>query len=103
MDPAIVRHELVKVLEQIQAASGLACPVLTAQTKPIDDLPDFDSKMWPVAIGLLAKALGVVIADDVNIFRHDHSTTALTLDETIAKVMLLAKTPTLPSPLEVQA
>jgi len=103
MDSITVKQELVKVLQQIQSASGLPCPSLNGTIKPVDQLPEFDSKMWPVAIGMLAQALGVEIADDINIFRQDHSTTALTLDETVAKVMAVAKAMAATSTNEVPA
>lgn len=90
MDASTVRGKLVKVLQEIQATSGLACPSLNGGIKPIEDLPEFDSKIWPVAAGMLAAELGIEIADDVNIFRREKSKTPLTLDETISIVVGIA-------------
>lgn len=101
MDYAQVQQALVKVLQDIQATSGLACPVLNGATKPIDDLPDFDSKMWPVATAMLAQALGVSIADDINVFRQDQTHTTLSLSETVAKVLQVAQPIVLPALAEV--
>lgn len=90
MDPAAVQATLIEVLQTIQAASGLECPPLVGGTKPVEDLPKFDSKIWPVAIGMLGAKLGVVIASDVNIFRRAKSTVALTIDEAVAMVVAIA-------------
>lgn len=90
MNAALVRKTLVEVITNIQAASGLECPPLDGSTKPVEAIPKFDSKIWPVAIGMLAAALSITIPDDVNIFRRDKSCIALTIDETIAIVLALA-------------
>ena len=52
MEADTVRDALVEILQNIQAASGLECPNIAGATKPIDELPKFDSKIWPVAIGM---------------------------------------------------
>ena len=54
MDTNAVRIALVEVLQNIQTASGLKCPAIDGSTKPIEELPKFDIKIWPVAIGMLA-------------------------------------------------
>ena len=90
MDAALIQATLVEVLQNIQATSELECPPLGGATKPIEELPKFDSKIWPVAIGMLGAKLGIPIANDVNIFRQDDSCVALTIDEIVAKVAALA-------------
>jgi hypothetical protein len=90
MDTTLVHQKLIDVLRLIQATSGLECPPIIGSTKPIEALPQFDSKIWPVAIGILAAELGITIADDVNIFRQEKSCIALTIDETVAMVVALA-------------
>ena len=92
MDAASVRKALVDVLQEIQTASGLECPPLGGSLKPVDDLPKFDSKIWPVAIGMLGVKLDITIANDVNIFRREKTTVALTVDEAVAMVLALADT-----------
>lgn len=91
MNTTLVQETLVEVLQSIQAASGISCPPIVGTTKPLEALPKFDSKIWPVAIGMLAAKLGITIADDVNIFRRDKSCIALTIDETVALVVALAQ------------
>jgi hypothetical protein len=92
MDANVVRAALVEVLQNIQTSSGLECPPILGATKPIEELPKFDSKIWPVAIGMLGVKLGITIANDVNIFRRDKTTIALTIDEAVAIVVALAET-----------
>lgn len=86
-----VKNALCLVLQNIQTASALACPALHGKVKPVEDLPEFDSKIWPVAIAMLADALKVEIEDDVNIFREERGRRALTLDEAVEMVMKVAK------------
>ena len=93
MDAHIVREKLCEVLGNIQALSGLDCPKLTGSTRPANDLPKFDSKIWPVAIGMLATALGIAIANDVNIFRVKGTKLATTIDEAVNSVCSLATSP----------
>lgn len=96
MNAALVQTKLVGVLQNIQAASGLDCPQITGTTKPLEALPNFDSKIWPVAICMLAAELGITIAEDVNIFSHEKGCVPMTIDETVAMVVELAnkQTPT---------
>ena len=90
MNPTAVKAKLIEVLQNIQAASGLDCPPIIGTTKPLEALPKFDSKIWPVAIGMLAANLGITIADDVNIFRIKKSNIALTIDESVKMIVELA-------------
>ena len=91
MDAALIQTTLVEVLQNMQATSELECPPLGGATKPLEELPKFDSKIWPVAIGMLGAKLGISIANDVNIFRQDDSCIALTIDEIVAKVVALVE------------
>jgi hypothetical protein len=86
VDRAAIRAKLAEVLRNIQADSGLECPPLTGGTRPLDHLPKFDSKIWPVAIGMLAAALGVSIPNDINIFRDERTKQARSLDEIVGFV-----------------
>lgn len=91
MDAVLIHSTLVEILQNIQATSDLECPPIGGGTKPVEELPKFDSKIWPVAIGMLSVKLGITIANDVNIFREDDSCVALTIDEIVAKVGALAE------------
>lgn len=88
-----VREQLIGVLRTIQVNSGLACPPLDGATKPVEDLEKFNSKVWAPAIAMLALALGVDIADDINIFVAEDGERALSIDEAAALVCKIGKKP----------
>ncbi|MEJ5125000.1 hypothetical protein WH367_03005 [Comamonas sp. MYb21] len=91
MDTVLIQETLVEVLQLIQTTSELKCPPLNGETKPIEVLPEFDSKIWPVAVSMLGAKLGITIANDVNIFRQENSCIALSVDEIVAKVLALTE------------
>src|SRR5215468_7841627 len=91
MDPATLKEKLIAVLGQIQVDSGLECPPLTGATKPVGGIPKFDSKVWPVAITILATEIGVAIPNDVNIFVDETTKQSRSIDETAAFVCQLLK------------
>jgi hypothetical protein len=97
MNAALVREKLVEVIASIQEASDLECPPMNGDTKLLEAIPKFDSKIWPVAIGMLAAKLSITIPDDVNIFRQDKSCIALTIDETVALVVAIASAQIIPA------
>lgn len=86
MDLVAVKEKLVAVLGQIQADSGLECPPLTGATKPVESLPQFDSKVWPVATTILATEIGATIPNDVNIFVDETTKLPRSIEETAAFV-----------------
>lgn len=90
MNADIAKAALIEVLQLIQAASGEDCPSITGTTKPTEDLPKFDSKIWPYAVGLIAKKLEITIPNDENIFCRKKTCIALTIDESVAIIVNLA-------------
>lgn len=98
MNAALVREKLVEVIKEIQEACGEECPPLPGDLKPVEALPMFDSKIWPVAIGMLAEKLAIDIPDDMNIFRKEKSCIAFTIDETVNLVVELANAQALAQP-----
>ncbi|MFC7298970.1 hypothetical protein [Herminiimonas aquatilis] len=94
MNETLIRAKLTDVLQSIQASSGQDCPAILGSTKPVEELPKFDSKIWPIAIGMLAMGLGITIENDVNIFRKGKECVALTIDETVALVLALVEAQT---------
>jgi hypothetical protein len=86
MDPAALKDKLIAVLSQVQADSGLECPPLTGATKPVENLPKFDSKVWPVATTILATEIGATIPNDVNIFVDETTKLPRSIDEMTAFV-----------------
>ncbi len=91
MDPAAMKEKLIAVLSQIQADSGLECPPLTGATKPVDNIPKFDSKVWPVATTILSSEIGASIPNDVNIFVDETTKLPRSIDETAVFVCELLK------------
>ena len=90
MNPTTVKEKLSSVLSQIQADSQLTCPPLTGETNPVGDIPEFDSKMWPVAMTLLSMEINVSIPNDVNIFINKNTNQPRSIDEAAAFVCELA-------------
>ncbi len=93
MDPLALKEKLIAILNQIQVDSGLECPPLTGATKPIEALPKFDSKVWPVATTILATEIDADIPNDVNIFVEDKTKLPRSIDETAAFVCELLNGP----------
>ena len=93
MDPIALKQTLIAILGQIQVDSGLECPPLTGQTKPVGTIPQFDSKVWPVAITILALQIDATIPNEVNIFIDEQTNLPRSIDEIAAFVCeLLNKT-----------
>lgn len=91
MDPVDLKAKLIAVLGQIQADSDLECPPVTGATKPVENLPKFDSKVWPVATTILATEIGATIPNDVNIFIDETTKLPRSVDETVSFVCDLLK------------
>jgi hypothetical protein len=91
MDPTALKEKLIAILGQIQAESGLECPALTGATKPVENLPKFDSKVWPVATTILATEISATIPNDVNIFVDGTTKLPRSIDETVVFVCDLLK------------
>ena len=89
MDPTVVKAKLVAVLQNIQTLSGETCPAIDDATRPVEELPNFTSKVWPVAAGMLSIALGKSLPCETNIFVDEQSKTPLSLNQTVALVIKL--------------
>lgn len=89
MSPDTVKAKLKEVLQNVQTLSGEACPAIDDATRPVEALPKFTSKVWPVAAGMLGLALGKTIPCETNIFVDEQSKTPLTINQTVALVVAL--------------
>ena len=87
MDQNTLKQSLITILQEIQVESKLECPQLTGTLKPIEDIPEFDSKVWPVATTILAEKTGATILNDVNIFVDDSTNLPRSIDEVVCFVM----------------
>lgn len=91
MDSKIVKSKLIEVLTAVQTLSGEACPAIDDSTRPVEALPKFTSKIWPVAAGMLGLALGKSIPCEANIFVDEQTKTPLTISQTVAMVIKLVE------------
>src|SRR6478672_5444392 len=91
MDPTTLKEKLIAVLRQIQDDSHLECPPLTGTTKPVEQIPKFDSKIWPVATTILSTEIGALIPDDMNIFVDETTKLPRSIDQTVAFLCELLK------------
>ena len=92
MNPNIVKTKLVEVLQTVQALSGEECPTIDGAMKPVEALPEFTSKVWPVAAGMLAIALGKSIPCEANIFVDEATNEPLAIHQTVALVLKILET-----------
>ena len=89
MDSKTVKDKLIEVLKTVQALSGETCPEIGDATRPVESLPKFTSKVWPVAAGMLGLALGKSIPCETNIFVDEDSKAPLSISQTVAIVVQL--------------
>lgn len=86
-----VTAKLIEVLQTIQSNSGYDATQINRSTCPLDDLEGFDSKLWPVAISMLAKSLNVEIPNNKNIYVSEDGERRLTISESAAMVCKIDK------------
>ncbi len=82
-----IKIKIIEVLQEIQEITGLECPEIKTSTKPVEALPKFDSKIWPVATCLIAEKLDIIIPNDVNIFCEDGNDNPLSIDQITEKLL----------------
>nr|WP_299499672.1 hypothetical protein [uncultured Rhizobium sp.] len=82
-----VKNALLQVLDRVQSLSGCSSPALKGSDVPGKVLESFDSTVWPVATGWLAKKLDIIIPNDVHIFGTLDGKTLLTIDESVNLVL----------------
>src|SRR3546814_16740002 len=93
MDAKIIKAKLIEVLQSVQSLSGEDCPAIEGGTKPVEALPKFTSKVWPVAAGMLGIALGKSIPCEANIFVDDDTKAPLAINQTVALVLKILVAP----------
>ena len=81
-----VKAALNKIITDIQTKSSLECPPLTGTTKPLVDVPEFDSRAGVLATVKLARALQIEIPPETNIFVDKATKTNLSIDQ-VAKLV----------------
>ncbi len=91
MDANMVKAKLIEVLNAVQTLSGEECPTIGDGTRPVDELPNFISKVWPVASGMLGIAIGKSLPCETNIFVDEKTKEPLTIAQTVKLVMKLVE------------
>ena len=91
MNQKDVEQALSEIIQDIQDASGLECPPLGSGVVPVNDVPEFDSKVWIAATTILATKIDAEIPDDENIFIDKDTKQPLSLAEIAAAVCKVAK------------
>ncbi len=93
MDSATVKSALMEVVKDIQISSGYDGAGISGEVCPLKDLPGFDSIIGTEAMSMLSSALGIEIAEDVNIFVAENGRRLLTIDEAAAVVCEMLNIP----------
>jgi len=84
MLPTVAKEAICAVLQEIQTTQGFDCPALSGTTKPLKDLPNFDSPVSIAATGMVARKLKITIPADVNIFGNEDG--VFSIDKTAAMI-----------------
>jgi hypothetical protein len=90
MDVALVVATMTEVLKLIQTESGYEEVPINENTCPLVDLKGFDSKVWPVSIGMIGEELDIEIPLDKNIYVSEDGTRRLTIKESASVVYEIA-------------
>ena len=94
MDTTIVEQALKDIIADIQTISGLDCPPLTGETKPADEVPKFDSKVWIAATTLVADKLNIEIPVDQNIFVNAETKKSMNISQIAQFICMIASSTT---------
>lgn len=87
MDKNTICAAVKSVIKEIQEASGYECPELKGNTKPVRDVEQFSSEIWPAAAAIISAQIGAEIPPEENIFFDDVSKDELTIDQCAEKVL----------------
>lgn len=87
MDRQTILAALIATLSEVQQLMGQPCPPLSANCVPINDLPKFDSKVWPVAFGLVGLKLNVEVPVEINVFRQEQTRIPNNIEQTVTAIL----------------
>ncbi|MEJ5205975.1 hypothetical protein NK318_01155 [Acinetobacter junii] len=91
MNKSTIKSVLIDVLHDVQEAGNHEHPPLSNDVIPLCDLPNFDSKIWPIAVVLIGEKLGVDFPVDINVFKNEENCEPLNIEQITAKVFHLIK------------
>ena len=89
MNIEVIKKKLKEVLEDIQEISELDCPPFNDKTIPVKELPQFDSKIWPVVTSLVADGLEIFIPNDINIFCNENNQDKFSIEQIAEKILAI--------------
>lgn len=91
MNHETVERAVIAVLGTIQEDRGHPATAMGSSTCPLEDLPDFDTRVAPAATSDLATKLGISIPNNQNIFVDPTGRRRLTVGEIVARVLDVAE------------
>jgi acyl carrier protein len=86
MTKSAIRDAIDRVLQQVQTASGRACPKLTDSTMPVGDLDEFDSLAACEAAVILEGELGCSFGADTPFLVGGKRKRARTIAEAVDRI-----------------
>jgi hypothetical protein len=90
MDRKRVKEILIDVLRRIQDAAGYPAIEFSDETRPLDVLEGFDSKVWPVSITILCRELGLDISKRARLY-EDENGKPLSISEIVDRLLEIFK------------
>ena len=79
----LIRTQLIQTLRDVQQLGGYGDPTITDNTKPLEDLPGFDSHLAVELTSELSRKLHISIPPGENLFRAKGVARALDLGEIV--------------------
>lgn len=86
MDKDEVMGHVIRAVAQVQETSGRRATQITASTRPLRDLPGFDSLSGIEATIYISELLGHEFSDDYNPFVSQDGRRALTIQEVTEEI-----------------
>ena len=91
MNKKEIRAAVIGVVREIQEMSGRELTSVTPETRPVGDLPGFDSLNGIEGTIMLSERLGLTIPLKENVFVNQEGDRALTVDEMCERVAAIAR------------
>ena len=86
-----IRAAVIGVVREIQEMSGRELTSVTPETRPVGDLPGFDSLNGIEGTIMLSERLGISIPLDVNVFLNEQGDRVLAVEEICERVVCIAR------------
>lgn len=86
MKKSEVTRIVVKAITDLQSLSGSPKQDVTVQTRPMDELSDFDSLRCLETTILIEKEIGVELPDDLSLFQSSDNGESLSVGEIVDRI-----------------